>query len=107
MPVVAVSQVQIAQMRLALEQLTPLASPNQLARALAQIVAFLDELHAVGGPLFNDRRKWLRTRSALAELPEIHERAQRSAITAEYAASEMADLEQQLRKREEAKGEVA
>lgn len=107
MHVVAVSDVQLARMRSALEHITLSASPNQLARALEQVVACLDELHADGGPLADFRPQWLKTRRAIKDLPEIHERSQYSAISAQLASAEIAGLEEQLQIRERAKDEVA
>ena len=54
MHVVAVSDVQLARLRSALEHITPSASPNQLARALEQVVTCMDELHGeeVRWPVF-------------------------------------------------------
>jgi len=107
MHVPAVSDVQLARMRSALEHITPSASPNQLGQALEQVVTGMDELHADGGPLADFRRQWSNTRRAIQDLPEIHERAQHSAIRAQLASAEIADLEKQLHLREMAKDEVA
>ena len=107
MHVVAVSDVQLARMRGALEHITPSASSNQLARTLEQVVACMDELHAEGGALAEFRAQWLPTRRAIQDLPEIHERAQHSAIRAQLESAEIAELESQLQIREGARDEVA
>ena len=107
MHVVAVSDVQLARMRGALEYITPSASSNQLARTLEQVVACMDELHAEGGALAEFRAQWLPTRRAIQDLPEIHERAQHSAIRAQLESAEIAELESQLQIREGARDEVA
>ena len=107
MHVVAVSDGQLARMRGALEHITPSASSNQLARTLEQVVACMDELHAEGGALAEFRAQWLPTRRAIQDLPEIHERAQHSAIRAQLESAEIAELESQLQIREGARDEVA
>ena len=107
MHLAAVSDVQLARMRSALEQIAPSASPNQLARALEQVLACMDELHGTGGRLADFRPQWMITRRAIQDLPEIHERSQHSAISSQLASAEIAELEEQLRIREMAKHEVA
>jgi len=107
MHVASVSDVQLARLRGALEHITPSASPNQLGAALEQVVACMDELHGEGGPLAGFRPHWLKTRRAIEDLPEIHERSQHSAIRARLAAEEIAELEKQLEIRLGAKREVA
>ena len=107
MHVAAVSDDQLARLHSALEHITPSASPNQLARALDQIVTCMDELHGEAGPLGGFRLQWLKTRRAIEDLPEIHERSQHSTISAQVALADVADLEEQLEIREGAKNEVA
>lgn len=107
MHVTAVPDGQLARMRGALEHITPSASPNQLARALEQVLACMDELHGDGGRLADSRPEWLKTRRAIQDLPEILERSQHNAIRAQLAAAEIAELEKQLQIREKAKDEVA
>jgi hypothetical protein len=107
MHVASVSENQLARIRSALEHITPSASPNQLAGALELVVARMDELHGEGGPLAGVRPQWLRTRRAIEDLPEIHDRSQHSAIRAQLASAEIAELGSQLEIREGARNEVA
>jgi hypothetical protein len=103
---VQVSSSDRVQLRCSLEQINPDVSPNKLTRALSDILTFMDQL-AAANPSGPERKEWDRIRRRIKALPEIHERAQQSALCAGADAATMAELEQRIVEFSQAKTEVS